>query len=321
MLFMCHKIDCFFAILLICFCNNAIGQTTILYDTVTFKGMPTQLVMAPVKGGYFTMGSKNDEWGRAANEGPQKNVGISDFYIGAFEITWEQYNAFFQDEALTVNSDVDAVTRPSTPYLDFTLGMGKNGYPANSMQQYGALMFCKWLYKNTGVFYRLPTEAEWEYACRAGTTTPYFFGNDTAALGEYAWYAGNSNGKYQLVGTRKPNAWGLYDMLGNVAEWTMDPYEADYFEKLADATMNPLTLPKRRHPRTVKGGSYKDEAAMLRPASRIASDPVWNRRDPQIPKSKWWNADAPFVGFRVVRPVNQPTAVEIETFFNQFLFK
>jgi formylglycine-generating enzyme required for sulfatase activity len=214
---------------------------------------------------------------------------------------------------------VDAITRPSQPYIDVTLGMGKiGGYPANSMQQYGALMYCRWLYRKTGIFFRLPTEAEWEYACDGGAATTYPFGEDAKELNKYAWYKNNSDNHYHKVGELQPNKWGLYDMLGNVAEWTMDQYDETDYLKTED-TSDPVVLPTSRHPRTVRGGSYRDEATALRTANRLKSDPVWNRRDPQVPKSRWWNADAPFVGFRIIRPVKQPTAGEAEIFFKTYL--
>jgi formylglycine-generating enzyme required for sulfatase activity len=240
--------------------------------------------------------------------------------MGAYEVTYDEFNAFFLDESISQNTSVDAVTRPSSPYIDMTLGMGKaGGFPANSMQQYSALMYCKWLYKKTGIFFRLPTEAEWEYACRAGATTVYPFGNDAKELDKYAWFKTNSDNRYHKVGEKQPNAWGLYDMLGNVGEWVLDQYSETYFTTIDDKANNPLIEPTNRYPRTVKGGTYQDEAKELRSANRTKSDPVWNRRDPQIPKSKWWNADAPFIGFRIIRPLKQPTAEEAEAFFQKYL--
>src|SRR5579872_4988209 len=100
--------------------------------------------------------------------------------------------------------------------MEMSFGMGINGYPAISMTQHAANKYAEWLSAKTGEFYRLPTEAEREYACRAGSTAAYYFGDDVSQLGDYAWYQANSKGKYQKVGTKKPNAWGLYDMLGNV---------------------------------------------------------------------------------------------------------
>jgi len=198
--------------------------------------------------------------------------------------------------------------------------MGKaGGFPANSMSHYAAVMYCKWLYKKTGVFYRLPTEAEWEYAARAGTATTYFFGNNDTQLGDYAWYAANSGNKYHAVKQKKPNAWGLYDMAGNVAEWTADQYKETYFEEIKTDTDNPWLKPTAKHPNTLKGGTFRDEADKLRCAARLKSDLRWNARDPQIPRSKWWNADAPFIGFRIVRPVKQPSPDEADQFFTQLL--
>ncbi|ACU58309.1 formylglycine-generating enzyme family protein [Chitinophaga pinensis] len=271
--------------------------------------------MVPIPAGEVMLGSPTGEKGRTADEGPQKKVKVNAFWMSAFEVTFEQYDVY-SDPEKDKTPIPDGMTRPSPPYIDLTLGMGKvGGFPANSMSQYGALMYCKWLYAKTGVFYRLPTEAEWEYACRAGATTAYPFGNDAAKLKEYAWYAGNSDNKYHKVGELKPNAWGLYDMLGNVAEWTLDQYDEQYLQHAEEN--NPWIRPTSKTPRTIKGGNYRDEPVALRSASRLKSDPAWNRRDPQIPKSFWWNADAPFIGFRVVRPAQQPTKEEAARFFEE----
>jgi formylglycine-generating enzyme required for sulfatase activity len=197
--------------------------------------------------------------------------------------------------------------------------MGKEGgYPANSMSQYGALMYCRWLYHKTGIFYRLPSEAEWEYACRAGTHTAYYFGDDTSLLGKYAWYSENSDDKFQKVGLKLPNAWGLYDMLGNVMEWTLDHYDENFYARMPDK--DPMAIPNDSHySKSLRGGGFTDDATGLRCARRIKSDPVWNRRDPQIPKSKWWLTDARAVGFRIIRPLKQPTGEEVELFFKNYL--
>ena len=126
--------------------------------------------------GSFLMGSSDDEKNREKDEGPQRTVTIAAFWMGAFEVTRDEFDVFYKDETTSENSEVDAVTRPSPQYVDLSWGMGKEGgYPVNSLSQYAALMYCRWLYNKTGVFYRLPTEAEWEYACRAGTTTRYLF--------------------------------------------------------------------------------------------------------------------------------------------------
>lgn len=283
-------------------------------------GFDIKFSMIPVPAGSFTLGSSSKDQLKEADELPQHTVQVSSFWMGAYEVTFDEYNLFFNDISISQNIITDAVTRPSSPYIDMTLGMGKTGrFPANSMQQYGALMYCKWLYKKTGVFFRLPTEAEWEYACKADSKTVYPFGDDASKLSEYAWYASNSENRYHKVGLKKPNAWGFFDMLGNVGEWVLDQYQPDYYSSITDNTVDPVRLPETRYPRIVKGGTYKDEAKDLRSANRLMSDPVWNRRDPQIPRSRWWNADAPFVGFRIVRPLKQPTPEEAEKFFQTYL--
>ncbi len=269
------------------------------------------------------MGSPVSEKERGTDEGPQKTIQLSAFWMGAFEISRDAFDVFLKDETTSLNVDVDAITRPSPQYIDFSQGMGKEGgFPANSMSQYSALMFCRWLYQKTGIFYRLPTEAEWEYACRAGTNTTYFFGNDVAQLGKYAWLSGNSDDKFQKSGQKLPNAWGLYDMLGNVMEWTLDHYTETRYADLTDNTKDPMVpVNTYRYPKALRGGSYAETAADLRVAKRFKSDPVWNQRDPQIPKSKWWLTEAAWVGFRIVRPAVAPTPQLAEQFFKQYLGK
>jgi formylglycine-generating enzyme required for sulfatase activity len=287
----------------------------------TIPGSSVKFKMVPVPEGSFTMGSPAAETGRQPDEGPQKKVSVAAFWMGAYEVTYDEFLLFFNDEQTTRNSEVDAVTRPTPQYIDLSWGMGKQGgFPVNSMSRYTALMYCRWLYKKTGVFYRLPTEAEWEYACRAGATTTYFFGNDAKQLSDYAWFADNSKNKYQKAGQKKPNAWGLYDMLGNVSEWTLDQYVPDYFARMSgEITSNPCIVPETQYPHAVRGGGYNEKAPFIRCASRGKSDASWNRRDPQIPKSKWWLTDGMSVGLRVVRPVQQPTAAEADAFYQKYL--
>ena len=290
------------------------------YDQ-TVAGTPISMKMMPIPAGSFSMGSPDKEKGHEADESPVKKVQIDSFWMAAYEMTFDIYS-FFMDEEKdpTPKPKPDALSRPSPPYIDLTQGMGKyGGYPANSMSQYNALMFCKWLYLKTGVFFRLPTEAEWEYACRAGSNTTYPHGKDAKLLKEYAWYDKNSEDKYHKIGALKPNAWGLYDMLGNVAEWTLDEYREDYFKIISDTNPSVISSSRNGKLRSVRGGSYQDKETDLRSANRSKSDPIWNRRDPQIPKSKWWNADAPFVGFRIIKPLKQPSKEEIEAFFKQHL--
>ena len=286
-------------------------------------GSTIQCKMVPIKSGSFLMGSSDDEKNRSQDEGPQRTVTIAAFWMGAFEVTRDEFDFFYNDATTSENSKVDAVTKPSPQYIDFSLGMGKEGgYPVNSLSQYAALMYCRWMYNKTGIFYRLPTEAEWEYACRAGTTTRFYFGNDGKQLDNYCWYKNNSNNKFQKVGLKLPNAWGLYDMLGNVLEWTLDHYDEKRMKDMPDKVDNPFVAPeKAKYPKVLRGGSFLDEAIDLRCANRFQSDPLWNRRDPQIPKSKWWLTDAAGVGFRIIRPLVQPDAEEVNDFFKQYLEK
>lgn len=287
----------------------------------TIPGTDLKFSMLPVPAGKFTMGSPVNAMIKETDEQPAHTVFINAFWMGSHEVTYPEYDAFAKDENTSFNSPVDAVTRPTQPYIEMTLGMGNtSGYPATSMQQFGALMYCRWLYQQTGIFYRLPTEAEWEYACRAGSATVYPFGNTAKELGDYAWYEGNSGGHYHKTGERKPNAWGLYDMLGNVSEWVLDQYDEDFYHASADS-MAPVRLPTAKTPRIVRGGNYNDVAKELRSANRVRSNPAWNSRDPQMPKSRWWNVDAPFIGFRILRPLQQPSAEEADAFFKAYLGK
>lgn len=278
--------------------------------------------MVPIPAGSYIMGSPENEKGRLPDEGPQRKIQLSAFWMQTVEVTHDQFLVFFDDEQFTRNSDVDAVTRPTPQYIDLSWGMGKQGgFPANSMSQHTALMYCQWLYHKTGTFYRLPTEAEWEYACRAGSTDIYPWGTNPKNLDKYAWHAGNSESHYHRTGTKQPNVWGLYDMLGNVSEWTLDQYDENYYQSIPDNSTDPLVVPSKRYPRSVRGGSFEDKGDALRCAARFKSAPSWNKRDPQVPKSKWWLTDAAFVGFRVVKPLKQPNPEEAKAFYESFSSK
>ncbi len=290
--------------------TEVIGNTDVTFD------------MVPIPGGTFMMGSADNAPGHKSDEGPQHEVQISPFWMGKCEVTWNQYEiwTFSLDiqrrqvnnlEASDLDKNADAVTRPTKPYTDMTFGMGKDGFPAICMTQLAAKTYCKWLSQKTGRYYRLPTEAEWEYACRAGTKTAYSFGDDPAQLGEYAWYFENSNDAYHKVGLKKPNPWGLYDMHGNVAEWTLDQYVPDGYKTFAGQTVkNPLVIPKTLYPQVARGGSWSDDPELLRSANRVGSHKDWKQQDPQIPQSIWYFTDALFLGFRVVRPLEVPSEAE-----------
>ena len=186
------------------------------------------------------------------------------------------------------------------------------------MTYHAAIKFCEWLSQVTGKKYRLPTEAEWEYAARASTTSPYFFAGDpssfttrrwpnrllgvkTAPLMDFAWYQGDSSDETHPTGVTKPNAWGMVDMLGNVREFCLDWYDHDAYAHLPDGVTDPRG-PDSGTEHVVRGGSYRSDAADLRCAARDHTrEEDWLLTDPQSPKSVWWYSDCTDVGFRVVR--------------------
>lgn len=284
--------------------------------------------MVALKGGKFLMGSPDSEPHHQANEGPQQEVQIAPFWIGKHEVTWDEFEPYMmtQDERRKDGSRfdfdsnkhtlVDAVSRPTAPFMEMSFGMGRKGYPAISMTQHSANKYCQWLSAKTGHFYRLPTEAEWEYACRAGSKSAYSFGDDPAAMDAYAWHYDNSDETYHKVGLKKPNAWGLHDMHGNVMEWTADQFTNDYFAQLKKQSDNPLLRPTTLYPRSVRGGNWDDDPENLRSTARKGSDPIWKQQDPQLPKSLWYHTDAKQLGFRIVRPLKTPSAEEMNKHWN-----
>jgi len=282
--------------------------------TETIPGTSVTFDMIAIPGGTFVMGSAAGERGRGADEGPAHEVRIAPFWMEKTEVTWNEFDAFAFAQAIAHAgggaaapvSAADAITKPTPPYADESFGFGKGRQPAISMQYHAAMEYCRWLSAATGKIYRLPTEAEWEYAARAGTKTAYSFGDDPSALAASGWVEGNAGGHPHPVGGKTPNPWGLYDMHGNVAEWVVDHYDAGFYGKVQAGAREPVLLPDaRRYPYVVRGGSWDDPPQRLRSAARLASSEEWNRRDPQSPQSIWWHTDATFVGFRVVRAVEE----------------
>jgi formylglycine-generating enzyme required for sulfatase activity len=293
---------------------------------------PVSFDLVAIPEGKFSMGSPDKEKGRRPDEGPQHEVKVDAFWMGKCEVTWDEYEMFMYPEERVktadgtyVNDHSDAVAHPTKPYVEMSFGMGKIGYPAISMTQHAANKYCEWLSARTGHFYRLPTEAEWEYAARAGTKTAYFFGDDEAQLEEYAWFGKNSErgsdgaNKYQKVGKKKPNPWGLYDMYGNVAEWCLDQYDPNFYKASANAS-NPWNKQTKAYPHVARGGSWDPDhygtPVDLRSAARLYSDPSWKQQDPQLPKSIWYLTDAQFLGFRIVRPLKVPSPEEMYRYWN-----
>jgi len=312
------------------------------YTETVPKAVDATIKMIPIPGGEFILGSPESEKDRGQDEGPAKTIKIEPFWMASTEVTWGLYRAFMEngknrnkDGSLDLDSNklspepplaskpelLDAISQPTPPYMPMHNSMGDfagydEKYPAVAMTQHAASKFCEWLTAQTGHYYRLPTEAEWEYACRANTTTAYSFGDDPALLDEYAWHGDNSDGSYQPVGTKKPNPWGLYDMHGNVREWTLDAYLADYTRHPEGAT-NPFALTPKRYPRVTRGGDWDSLTTdELRSAHRIPSDKSWKDIDPQDPKSIWYHTDAWGLGFRIIRPAKKPTLAEMHLLWN-----
>lgn len=317
--------------------NQSEEKREVVEYSAAIPGSEEEIEMVLVPGGTFPMGPFEN--------GAVQEVKVDSFWIGKYEITWNEYNLFrnevledirtqvykelygvdieadavssptLTEEALSLLRDndvpADIISLPSPPYADMTAGMGTDGFPAVSMTHYAAFMFTKWLTVKTGDFYRLPTEAEWEYACRAATSDEYEPITNTAELDQFAWHRENSDRQYHKPGEKAPNELEIYDMLGNVMEWTFDQYYEDYASQLENESAdNPFFKPTELYPRAVRGSSWMDPATSASCLQRRGSNPNWKRRDPQLPKSLWWHTNAPFVGIRVVRPVNEPQSVD-----------
>jgi formylglycine-generating enzyme required for sulfatase activity len=245
--------------------------------------------MTPIAAGTFLMGSPDDEDDREDHEGPQVEVSVDAYWIGTHEVSWDEYQLFqFKLDIQSREGGVaetqpqdawaDAVSRPTPPYVPMDFEMGVDGYPAICMTQFAARQYTKWLSHKTGRYYRLPTEAEWEYACRAGTDNAYSYGDNTKLLSQYGWWAGNSKtGRPSPVGSLTPNPWGFYDIHGNVFEWCLDTYRA-YPGGSAFSDSGKL--------KGLRGGAYYCPRGILRSACRA---------EPQEPEYRWILA-----GFRVV---------------------
>lgn len=280
--------------------------------------------MLPIPGGVYLMGSPASEKGHQPDEGPQHPVAIKPFWMGKLEVSWDEYDLFWSkrpggppprpDTSRKPDKLSDALTSPTPPYADETFGHGRQDNPVLAITHHAAMEYCRWLSHKTGKFYRLPTEAEWEWACRAGTTSAYSFGADPGQLDEHAWFAANSEDVAHKVGKKKANPWGLFDMHGNVAEWCVDHHAKDFYSKSpADkVTLNPFNLPsENRYPYVARGGSWTDPPEKCRSAARRFSDKEWLKRDPQRPQSIWWMTDADYVGFRVVCAVEEDPRLKV----------
>ena len=288
-------------------------------------GTSVSFDMIAIPGGEFLLGSPEKEPLRNGDEGPQIKVQISPFWMAKVEATWNEYEAFYAatwkegrtDTQAANNKNIDGITGPTPPYEPPDQNWGRGQRPAITMTFHAATVYCQWLSQKTGKKYRLPTEAEWEYACRGGTDTPYFFpGNpkkltsrgilkriikpDTAAINSFVVYALNSGAKTQEPDAVKANPFGLLNMPGNVREFCLDWYADDAYKNYSGVTVDPHG-PKSGKEHIVRGGSFLSDAADVRSAARDHTEHVkWMMTDPQSPKSLWWYSDVRDVGFRVV---------------------
>jgi len=213
-----------------------------------------------IKGGTFMMGSNDGD----SDEKPVHRVTMDELYIGKYEVTNAQYKAFVDASGYDGSGDADS------DYLKHFRGQSNmstnDNHPIVWVSWKNAVAYCRWLSEQTGKKYRLPTEAEWEYACRGGTSTRYSFGDSESTLGEYAWYRDNAGSKTHEVGSKKPNAWGLYDMHGNVWEWCADCYDKDYYSKSPEVDPRGPTSGQYR---VLRGGSWLNIPRYLRSAVRL----------------------------------------------------
>jgi len=295
--------------------------------TETIPGTTISFNMKAIPGGSYKIGSPEDEQMRESDEGPQKEIRISPFFMAEIEVTWDAFLAFYSataaegrstdTEGTRTQQDVDAISGPTPPYgqPDQNWGLGKR--PAITMSFHAAETYCEWLSEVTGKTYRLPTEAEWEYAARGGTETPYFFegdptdfeekgffgrlfGKSSDSINNYVFYEKNSQGKTMLPENILPNQFGLINILGNTAEFCSDWYDENAYENLQNGTLDPKG-PASGEERVIRGGSFRSSVGEVRSAARdFTKTEEWLKTDPQMPKSIWWLSDCNYVSFRVV---------------------
>ncbi|NLO00770.1 MAG: SUMF1/EgtB/PvdO family nonheme iron enzyme, partial [Bacteroidales bacterium] len=290
--------------------------------------------MKAIPGGSFKIGSPEEEQLNKPDEWPQKEVKISPFFMAEIEVTWDEYLAFYgataaegrstDTEGTRTETEVDAITGPTPPYGQPDQNWGLGNRPAITMTHHAAETYCKWLSHVTGKTYRLPTEAEWEYAARGKTETPFFFegnpkdfsekgffgklfGKSNDLINKYIIYAGNSQAKTETPDVVEPNPYGLKNMLGNAAEYCSDWYAEDAYEKLTDGTVDPKG-PSSGEEYVIRGGSFRSHVGEVRSASRdYTKTEDWLKTAPQMPKSEWWLSDCNFISFRVVCEFDEKT--------------
>lgn len=283
-----------------------VGDQFLVPYSAKIPGTDIEFEMIPVPGGTFLMGSPPDEPHRKADEGPQVEVRIAPMWVGKFEVRQAEYmefellyEVFVEIEPkgnATSLGDADAVTAPTPLYSREIVHHWGNApeLPAVSMTQFAAQQYTKWLSAITKFQYRLPTEAEWEYACRAGTDTAFSWGGDSEAADNYAWYFDNTDEGYFPGGRKKPNAFGLYDMHGNVGEWTVNAYTKEGYAWLENkqpvVAVTTVQWPETSTSCVVRGGNWEFDLENLRSAARLESiDDEWKDQDANFPNSPWWS--------------------------------
>ncbi len=288
-------------------------------------GTSVSFQMIAIPGGQFKMGSPANEAYRRRDEGPVRDVLVDNFWMAEIEVSWDEYLAFFQatgsqgrKEAVEVDEETDGISGATPPWGAPDQGWGMGTRPAITMSHHAAETYCRWLTQVTGRKYRLPTEAEWEYAARGGTNTPYFFegspkdleadgflkklfGSNKEVINKYVIYQENSPNKTLTPDRVEANPFGLKNMLGNVAEFCFDFYDPQVYGKYPQGVVRNPRGPRSGMEHVVRGGSYRNSPKDLRVARRdFTKTEAWLVTDPQIPKSIWWYSDTKSVGFRVV---------------------
>ncbi len=284
--------------------------------TEKLEGIRVTLKMLPIPAGEFRMK------GIAADD--EFTAKLDSFWMAEKELPWDLYLPFMepkvsrnkdgypQDDS-QVKEGMTILAQPSQPYHAMSFGMGVRRHPAIAMTHHAANKYCQWLSWQTGHFYRLPTEAEWEYAARAGRTD-----DSPENIDLVAWYDESSGGTYRRIGKKSPNPWGLYDMLGNVMEWTLDGYVENRRAALGDRdeVQNPWIRAVAPYPHVCKGGHWNASISELSFSARVPSSPQWKISDPQSPKSIWYHTNITWLGFRPVRPGILPSAEEMYRAWN-----
>ena len=309
--------------------NEPAKVTSFINYTEYIPGTGVKFDMVAINGGSFMIGSPGNEKFRKPDEGPRKEVNINPFFIGKIEVTWDEYIAFYNQTAsegrppektddTSVAKTADAITGATPPYGPPDQGWGMGSRPAITMTHHAAEVYCQWLSLATGKKYRLPTEAEWEYACRGGTESVNFFNIEPKQFAgrnmisrlfkkgnpeveNYIKYAENSQGKTAEPVEMEENPFGLINMMGNVSEFCSDWYSPEIYSQISDRKLTNPKGPETGTEHVIRGGSFKSGAKNIRSAARAHTETdSWLLTDPQMPKSTWWYSDCNFVGFRVV---------------------